>query len=119
MGFFRWGEPPKDKDSANRQPSTNLRDYFNHVGTCPVTVDTSAPYWPRTVAIGDLTATNTKLLPHKLRFYMNGGSDWGNEPPTVVRHKGRSYLLDGHHRTAAAKARGARTIQARVIDVKG
>ncbi|MDM4718796.1 ParB/RepB/Spo0J family partition protein [Micromonospora sp. WMMA1363] len=32
-----------------------------------------------------------------------GTFDWGQSPLSVVRHEGTTYVLDGHHRLAAAK----------------
>jgi len=32
-----------------------------------------------------------------------GNFDWEQSPISVVRHEGTTYVLDGHHRLAAAK----------------
>jgi len=39
--------------------------------------------------------------------------------PIVVKRNGKFLILDGHHRTAAAKERGEKTIGARVLDLSG
>jgi uncharacterized ParB-like nuclease family protein len=35
----------------------------------------------------------------------------------VVRHKGKHYIIDGHHRVVAARLRGEKTINANVQDL--
>lgn len=66
----------------------------------------------KTVRVKDLVATNRGgyLDRERVERYTAGG---GGEP-CVVEHNGRYYLADGHHRAAAAIARGEKTIRVRV-----
>lgn len=67
----------------------------------------------RSVPVSKLEATNRGhyLNPKTAAKYAGGGGG----DPYVVEHRGRFYLADGHHRTAAAVARGDKRITVRVL----
>lgn len=44
------------------------------------------------------------------------GRPWDEEPAKFVRHEGRTYLLDGHHRFAEHRLLGRQYMQGRVFD---
>jgi hypothetical protein len=53
-----------------------------------------------------------------LRNSMKDGSfDWNKSPISIVRNEGQSYVVDGHHRLAAAKLAGLDQVAVR--DVTG
>lgn len=64
------------------------------------------------VRTSDLVSTNLGgyLSRRRVKKYASGGGG----TPYVVEHRGRYYIADGHHRAAAAIARGDTTIQVRV-----
>src|SRR6266508_3209628 len=66
----------------------------------------------RRVRVVDLESTNRGgyLSPAQMARYAKGGGG----DLKVIEHKGRLYVADGHHRAAAAHARGDKTITARV-----
>lgn len=66
----------------------------------------------RTVRTADLVSTNRGgyLSRRRVEKYARGGGG----DPYVVEHRGRYYIADGHHRAAAAIARGEKTIPVRV-----
>lgn len=65
------------------------------------------------VAPGRLVATQKKLNPDRVKHYVDNPS---HEPIEVMRwhERGPSYIFDGHHRAAAAKIRGDKTITTQV-----
>jgi hypothetical protein len=62
----------------------------------------------------ELLATQDYLNPDQVRELADAGGE--SEPVQAVRHKGRLYLWDGHHRAAAAALRGE-MVEADVIAV--
>lgn len=78
---------------------------------------TIAPWWSKNegvkrVKLSTLTATQETLNPDKVNQLIREPSD---EPITVARTgNNQSWLYDGHHRAAAAIARGEKTILAKV-----
>lgn len=67
----------------------------------------------RRVPVDKLESTNRGgyLDEKRVRRYAKGGG----KDPKVIEHKGRYYVADGHHSAAGAKARGDKTVNARVI----
>lgn len=63
------------------------------------------------VPVSKLVSTNRGgyLDPKRAARYARGGGD-----PYVVEHRGRYYVADGHHRAAAAIARGDKHVTVRV-----
>jgi ParB-like nuclease domain len=76
------------------------------------------------MAPGDLKPTHgisgdssTKVV-RGLRNAMKDGSfDWNESPISVVRNEGQAYVVDGHHRLAAARLAGLDQVGVR--DVTG
>jgi hypothetical protein len=61
--------------------------------------------------------SSTKVV-RGLRNSMKDGSfDWNESPISIVRNEGQAYVVDGHHRLAAAKL--ASLDQVAVRDVTG
>lgn len=65
------------------------------------------------IPVSKLVSTNLGgyLSPSKVAKYAKSG---GGGEPYVVEHNGRYYVADGHHRAAAAMARGEKSITVRV-----
>lgn len=82
---------------------------------------------PQDVPLAELTATQARVNDERVaqhldqQLYAEGTRAPGHgglvDFPIVVRLNGQLYLHDGHHRAAAAYARGDRSIRARVVDV--
>lgn len=51
---------------------------------------------------------------HRLRHYIKHPSQ---DPPTVFRHRGQHYIMDGHHRVAAALLREDTSIPVHRVDL--
>lgn len=74
------------------------------------------------VRLGSLIATQENLESNGVNLYRAGkeagggkhGTSYG-ETPTVLRVGDEDYLLEGHHRAAAAMMRGEQTMQAQVL----
>jgi ParB-like chromosome segregation protein Spo0J len=70
---------------------------------------------PRTtVRLDKLVATQGKLDQAKVQSIAQRGADDGTDP-VVAPHKGRYYVLDGHHRVAGAMERGDSKIKVRRV----
>jgi hypothetical protein len=64
------------------------------------------------IKISSLRATQKALDPERVKHYLETPSD---DPITVLRgRRGGPLIYDGHHRAAAAKKRGDKTITANV-----
>ena len=61
-------------------------------------------------------ASNPKLVPEGTRAAGHGGLV---DRAVVVRHGGKLYIHDGHHRLTAAVLRGATTAKVRFVDLDG
>ena len=82
---------------------------------------------PVAVPLSELHATQERVNAERVAQHLDGqvyapgarapGHGGLVDFPIVVRVNGQLHLHDGHHRAAAAHARGDRTIQARVVDV--
>lgn len=70
----------------------------------------------RKVKIKNVVATQKRLNTEKV-MEMTTAPDRTKFPLEVVRYGGKDYLLDGHHRVAAAHARGETSFRARVLDL--
>lgn len=89
-----------------------------------VATGVAADAGPEWMATRDLNPTHgisgdssTKVV-RGLRDAMRGGSfDWNESPISIVRNEGQAYVVDGHHRLAAAKLAGLD--QVAVSDVTG
>lgn len=86
-------------------------DGMPHVGQGDGWTESSWRRAPRkTVRVADLVATNRGGYLDAARVARYAERAPGGEP-CVVEHDGRYYVADGHHRAAAAIARGDKTIQ--------
>ena len=65
----------------------------------------------RQVKVSSLTASQKYLDPKRVQHYVDHPSD---EPITVLDVEGQKVVYDGHHRAAAAKKRGEKTVTANV-----
>lgn len=73
------------------------------------------PRMPRTtVRLDKIVATQGKLDPAKVQSIAQRGADDGTDP-VVAPHRGRYYVLDGHHRVAGAIERGDSKIKVRRV----
>jgi len=63
------------------------------------------------IKLRSLTASQKYLDPKRVQHYVNHPSD---EPITVLDVEGQKVVYDGHHRAAAAKKLGLKTITANV-----
>jgi len=81
--------------------------------------DTARPKMPgrvRPVFLQTLISTQQGLTTKNVRDIIEKHAwDSAGEPPVVVNVAGRLYLLDGHHRVAAAILAGERQIDAEVV----
>ena len=72
----------------------------------------TTPQGQREVLLSSLSASQKRLDPKRVRHYIENPSD---EPITVLRtEQFGNVIFDGHHRAAAAKRRGQRTVTADV-----
>lgn len=53
------------------------------------------------VRLNSLTAMQDRVDPKKVKDIADAGGGEGGKPPVVVRHGGKNYIADGHHRLAA------------------
>ena len=67
-----------------------------------------------------LRASQPSMDPAAVEFYKNNprkvypnpsNRDPWDEPPTIVRHRGENLVWTGHHRIAAARQRGQKTMR--------
>ena len=63
------------------------------------------------VKISSLTASQKYLDPKRVKHYVDHPSD---DPITVLDVEGQKVVYDGHHRAAAAKLNGEKTVTANV-----
>ncbi|MBE1488907.1 LamG-like jellyroll fold domain-containing protein [Plantactinospora soyae] len=108
--------------TAQNQPVHNLtvdtvHTYYVIAGTRPVLVhncDWASPsdLQPVHGISGDSSTKNVARLGKDMRA---GTFDWEQSPLSVVRHEGTTYVLDGHHRLAAAKWVGAERVGIRDV----
>jgi predicted transcriptional regulator len=70
-----------------------------------------------TVAIDDLLPTQSRIYEDELEGRMYEIKKGLAEPLIVVKRPGRLILVDGHHRTIAAKRLGIKTLDAYVIEI--
>jgi hypothetical protein len=89
-------------------PIANKHDYGNRVTRA---MRESAP--TEDVVISDLHAVQTGVSREKVRRMIEEGIP--NKPPVVVRHAGKLYLHDGHHRVVARRLSGQQTVSAKVV----
>jgi hypothetical protein len=118
MGFFYWPESEADKP----EPGTvNMRDYFQEVGRYrgPMGEHWSPRDWKKSptelVALHGIRATQTWISNAGLKHHRRPGArpDSG-DLPWVICHRGRYYVLDGHHRAICAMGRGETHLLAHV-----
>lgn len=67
------------------------------------------------VPLRDLIPTQNSISPANLRVIADTPA-FQAEPVQVLRHEGKLYLLDGHHRSTVAHDKGHDTVLANVID---
>jgi ParB-like chromosome segregation protein Spo0J len=73
------------------------------------------PKMPRTtVRLDKVVATQGKLDQRKVQSIAQRGADDGTDP-LVAPHKGKYYVLDGHHRVAGAIERGDTKIKVKRV----
>ncbi len=76
---------------------------------------TTAPF--REVPLAGLRALQRTLGPESVTHFLRHPDAPADTAVMVLRFDGRDYVTNGHHRVAAAKLRGDRTIRARYLDV--
>jgi hypothetical protein len=54
--------------------------------------------------------SSTKRVANYGNDMRNGNFDWSKSPISVVRHEGNIYVVDEHHRLAAAKWAGVHSV---------
>ncbi len=69
------------------------------------------------IPIDDLLPTQSKVYEDELEGRIYEIKKGLAEPLIVIRRRGRTILVDGHHRTVAAKRLGIRALDAYIIDV--
>lgn len=67
------------------------------------------------VAVADLYAMRPTVARDRLKRFMEQPPS--DEAVAVVRHGGRLFVHDGHHRVAAAVLRGVKEVPAKVVDL--
>jgi hypothetical protein len=70
----------------------------------------------KTFDLSSLVATQNRVDPGKVESMAQSGVVAAT-PPLVMRHNGRDYIADGHHRLAAEWLQGNDTAQAKFIDL--
>ena len=78
-------------------------------------IDSQAGYVSETVNVGDIVPTQRNINVNNLKKVAKVGSD-SEEPVMAIRHNGKYYLLDGHHRAANAIIAGDKTIAMKVFN---
>lgn len=69
------------------------------------------------VDLADLHAMQDRVDPKKVQAIADAG-DKGGKLPVVVRHNGKHYIADGHHRLAAAWLNGEDSAQVKIKDLE-
>ena len=69
-----------------------------------------------TVNLRSLVPTQKRLDTYYLKRYMNAKQQDDN--PIVARYKGNDYIIDGHHRIAAALLKGVSTMSVKRFNLK-
>jgi hypothetical protein len=72
---------------------------------------------PKTFEIRNLNATQPFVHTNDVEKLRNKISDTQPSHITVATHKGKHYIMDGHHAVMAAKLRGDKTITTKHIDL--
>lgn len=127
MSLFTWGPPKPAADIEVR--STRLGDYFHRTGRNPhrgglwndgwsCSQWRSAPEY--TVRIDRLIATDTgRMSADRIRHHLTRGAKAEhNWPISALYIHGDYWLVEGHHRVAAAVLRGEDAIRVHVIEVE-
>jgi hypothetical protein len=68
----------------------------------------------KTVRLTGLTAMQNRVDPAKVQA---ARERQGDKPAVVVRHSGRNYIADGHHRLSAAWLNGESTAEVKYLDL--
>jgi hypothetical protein len=72
---------------------------------------------PASMNISDLNATQPLVRIDDVKTLKNKISDKHPTHVVVATHKGKQYIMDGHHAVLAARLRGEKTIDVRHIDL--
>ena len=76
-----------------------------------------AAHVPASMNISDLNATQPLVRIDNQQTLKNKISDKSPSHVLVATHKGKHYIMDGHHAVMAARLRGEKTIDVRHLDL--
>jgi hypothetical protein len=77
-----------------------------------------AQYKTEELKIADLQSGQDSVNKETVNYFLNGGKPgWMEEFIRVARVNGKLYLMNGNHRVVASMLQGAKSVQAKVIDV--